>query len=69
MKMTEAMKLVAQAQGCDVRTLREAMKQHVIPYGTAFQSEGSKTKYTYLLFPMKVKEYLGLDLGDKPFMS
>lgn len=68
MKMSEAMKVVSEWQGCSVETLREALKKNAVPYGTAFQQTGNE-RYTYLLYPVKVKEYLGLDLGDKPFCS
>lgn len=65
---TEVFNKVARAQGVSTITLREALKQGVIPYGRAFQAvEGGK--YTYLLFPEKVREYLGIDLGKMPFVQ
>lgn len=63
---TKIFSKVARAQGVSTITLREALKQGVIPYGAAFKAEGSG-RYTYMFFPEKVREYLGLDLGKMPF--
>ena len=68
MRNSEMLKTVASWQGCSVETLREALKQGVIPYGTGFKPSGNE-RYIYLLYPAKVREHLGLDLGTAPFVQ
>lgn len=69
MTMREAMLEVAKYQGCSIETLYEALRQGVLPYGVGFKQSRAKTQYTFLLFPEKVREYLGLDLGKAPFVQ
>ena len=45
------------------QTIRVGLQQQLFPFGTAFKLPGNK-KYTYVLYPEKVKEYFGLTEED-----
>lgn len=65
--MKYSIKDVAEAIGTSAETVRAGLIRGCFPFGTAFKKDGSKI-YTYVLYPRKVEEYLGLggDNTDKP---
>lgn len=61
---SEDSKRVAKVMHTTEATLRAGLEQGAFPFGAAVvtsESAGRKN-YAYLLFPEKVKEYLGIDL-------
>ena len=48
---------VADALGCSPQSVRVGLQQGILPFGTAVKTS---SKYTYILYPNKVKEYLDL---------
>lgn len=51
---------LAEVTGYSALTLRLGLQLNKFPFGTAFKSDESNGKYTYVLYPAKVKEYFGL---------
>ena len=56
--MTLKINDIAKALGVSPETVRIGLQQNVYPFGTAFKKPG-KQNFTYVLFPEKVKEYIG----------
>lgn len=55
---------VADALSVSSETVRAGLQLGVYPFGTAFRQDGSK-RYTYVLYPKKVREYVGDELLEK----
>ena len=53
---------VAKALGTSEQTIRRGFEQKALPFGAAVRCE---KRYAYIVFPEKVKEYLGIDLRDQ----
>ena len=51
---------IAKVLGCEPLTVREGLKQGSFPFGTAVKC---KKEYAYILYPKRVKEVLGIELG------
>lgn len=51
---------VARVLGCRSQTVRYGLKQGAFPFGTAVKCD---KEYSYILYPAKVKEYLGVKIG------
>lgn len=54
---------IARITGKNQQCIRVACQQGVLPFGVAIQT-GSK-RFTYMFFPEKVKEYLGVDFENE----
>lgn len=54
------MERVARTLGVNPQTVRKGLEQGCYPFGTAVKCEKS---YSYQFFPMKVREYLGIEIG------
>ena len=52
---------IAKAIGTSELTLRRGMEQKVVPFGAAVKCN---KRYAYLIWPEKVREYVGIDLND-----
>lgn len=50
---------IAKALGVSPETVRVGLQQNVYPFGCAFKKDGNQN-YSYVLYPAKVKEYLGV---------
>lgn len=51
----------AELMGIDEQSLRVALQQKALPFGSAWKAEGS-SKYTYYIYPKKFTEYTGIKL-------
>lgn len=54
------MEKVASVLGVNPQTVRRGLEQGVYPFGVAVKCDKS---YSYQFFPIKVREYLGIDIG------
>lgn len=52
-------KEVAELLGTTEQTIRVGLQQGVFPFGVAFKRSKSGKNYTYVIYPKKVKEYIG----------
>ena len=52
---------IAELTSTDVATVRLLLQQNNCPFGTAIRKDDSR-RYTYILYPAKVKELFGFDL-------
>ena len=48
---------VSKSLGISVESLRLGLRKGVFPFGTAYQTD--KGLWTYVLYPEKIKEYIG----------
>jgi hypothetical protein len=48
---------VAEALGVSPQSVRIGLQRGALPFGSAVKTS---SKYTYILYPEKVKEYIGL---------
>ncbi len=55
MKVSEAAKIL----GCSELTVRVGLQQGMFPFGTAFKTKPENKSYVYVIYPAKVKEFLG----------
>lgn len=55
MKVKEAAELLGVSQ----MTIRIGLQKGMFPFGTAFKTDESRKNYTYVLYPEKVKEFIG----------
>lgn len=51
-------KEAAEKLGCSQLTIQYALRENLLPFGTAFKREGS-TRWTYLIYRKKFEEYVG----------
>ena len=59
--MSYSIESVAAALGKDPQTIRILLQRGMLPFGIAYKrSEGNKN-YDYILFPEKIREYIGED--------
>lgn len=61
MKQNQA-RQVASILGTSIDGVRLGLEQGVLPFGSAIQCNN---QFVYVLFPEKVKEYLGIDLSEE----
>lgn len=45
--------------GVSPLTIRIGLQRGLFPFGTAFKTKESNKRYCYVLYPEKVREYLG----------
>jgi DNA-binding transcriptional MerR regulator len=50
---------VAELLGVSEQTIRIGLQRGLFPFGVAFKRDEGNQHYTYILYPEKVKEYLG----------
>ena len=53
--------IIAEALGVNPQTIRLGLEQGKFPFGTAVQCD---KRYSYIYYPEKVKEYIGISLGE-----
>ncbi len=53
-------KEVAELLGKTQQTIRIGLQLGVLPFGTAYKTNPENKSYTYIIFPEKVKEYIGV---------
>lgn len=53
-------KEVAKLLGKTQQTIRIGLQLGVLPFGVAYKTNPDKKSYTYIIFPEKVKEYIGV---------
>ena len=53
-------KEVAELLGKTQQTIRIGLQLGVLPFGTAYKTNPDNKSYTYIIFPEKVKEYIGV---------
>lgn len=53
-------KEVAKLLGKTEQTIRCGLQLGVLPFGTAYKTNPENKSYTYVIFPEKVKEYIGV---------
>ena len=53
-------KVVAKLLGKTQQTIRIGLQLGVLPFGVAYKTNPDKKSYTYIIFPEKVKEYIGV---------
>lgn len=53
---------VAKALGVNPATVRKGLEQNCFPFGTAVKCD---KRYSYIFFPEKVKEYLGVEINER----
>ena len=53
-------KEVAELLGKTQQTIRIGLQLGVLPFGVAYKTNPDKKSYTYIIFPEKVKEYIGV---------
>ena len=53
-------KEVAELLGKTQQTIRIGLQLGVLPFGTAYKTNPENKSYTYVIFPEKVKEYIGV---------
>lgn len=58
MKIEQADK-VAKALNTSILAIRAGLEQDKFPFGTAIKCD---KQYVYILYPVKVKEYIGIDI-------
>ena len=61
MANTKDMEKVAEILKVNPQTVRKGLEQGVYPFGCAVKCDKS---YSYQFFPVKVKEYLGIEIGN-----
>lgn len=61
MAKTSDMERVAKALGVNPQTVRMGLEQGVLPFGAAVKCE---KRFSYIFFPEKVKEFLGVNLDE-----
>lgn len=52
-------KEVAALLGTTEQTIRVGLQQGVFPFGVAFKRKQSNKNYKYVIYPQKLKEYVG----------
>lgn len=62
MATVKDMEKIAKVLGVNPQTVRKGLEQGCYPFGTAVKCNKS---YSYQFFPMKVKEYLGIEIGER----
>lgn len=50
---------VAEKLGCSELTVRVGLQKGVFPFGAAFKVDDESKHFTYVIYPEKVKEYVG----------
>lgn len=60
MANTQDMQKIAKAMGVNPTTVRLGLEQGRFPFGTAVKCE---KRYSYIFYPNKVTEYLGITIG------
>lgn len=55
MTINQAAKII----GCSPLTIRIGLQRGLFPFGEAFKTKEDNKRYCYVLYPQKVKEYLG----------
>lgn len=50
---------VAKALKVSPLSIRVGLQQGKLPFGTAFKTKEDNERYEYILFPEKVREYIG----------
>lgn len=53
-----SVKGVAEMLGCTELTVQVFLQKGLFPFGTAFKTKPENTKYTYVIFPAKLEEFL-----------
>lgn len=53
-------KEVAELLGKTQQTIRIGLQLGVLPFGTAYKTNPENKSYTYIIFPEKVREYIGV---------
>lgn len=53
-----SIKAVAEMLGCEELTVRVFLQMGKLPFGVAFKTRSENTKYSYIIFPAKLEEYL-----------
>lgn len=61
MASSKDMEIVSKALGVNPQTVRYGLEQGVFPFGVAVKCE---KRCSYIFFPEKVKEYLGVELNE-----
>lgn len=56
------MERIAKVLRVNPQTVRKGLEQGCYPFGTAVKCDKG---YSYQFFPMKVKEFLGVDLNER----
>ena len=52
-------KEVAELIGTTPQTLRIGLQKGIFPFGAAFKTKAESKNYTYVIYPEKVREYIG----------
>lgn len=52
-------KEVAEMLGKNEQTIRIGLQLGVFPFGTAYKTKPENKSYTYVIFPEKVRQYIG----------
>lgn len=53
-------KEVAEMLGTTVETVRVGLQQGMFPFGVAIKKNPENSRYVYIIFPEKVREYVGV---------
>lgn len=51
-------KAVAEMLGCEELTVRVFLQMGLFPFGVAFKTKPENTKFTYVIYPAKLEEFL-----------
>lgn len=57
-------KEVAELLGKTQQTIRIGLQLGMFPFGTAFKTNPENKSYTYVIYPEKVKQYIGVKEND-----
>lgn len=56
-----SVKEVARLLGKTEATIRIGLQMGIFPFGVAFKTKPENKSFTYVIYPNKVKEYLGIE--------
>lgn len=62
MAKANQMERIAKVLGVNPQTVRKGLEQGCFPFGTAVKCE---KRYSYIFFPEKVKEFLGVEIENE----
>lgn len=53
---------VAEATGRDPHTIRLLLQRGELPIGLAYKRDEGASNYSYMPYPQKIKEYIGIEV-------
>ncbi|MDY2987910.1 MAG: hypothetical protein SOR77_09785 [Peptoniphilus sp.] len=56
---------VAEMLGKTQQTIRIGLQRGIFPFGAAYKLDENNKRYVYVIYPEKVKEYLGENYGKE----